>query len=59
MFRINGKMCISKGTYYEMYVFWNEQGIDYLKKFDNCGQFETVELNDTSLSSFTKGNGRL
>ena len=35
MFQIEGKMCTSKGTYYEVYVVWQEEGKDFIKKIDN------------------------
>ncbi|HPF12509.1 MAG TPA: hypothetical protein PKW08_12330 [Flavobacteriaceae bacterium] len=54
MFKIAGKMCTSKGTYYEVYVVWNDNGKDYMKKIDNCGLFHSQELSDTSLTDFYK-----
>ena len=41
MITIRGKLCISKGTFFQSYVVWNEGGIDKIKKFDNCGSFYT------------------
>jgi len=52
MFMIDGKMCTSKGTYYQSYVIWNEEGVDYIKKFDNCGSYKTAKLSDTAISDF-------
>lgn len=46
MFTINGKPCMSRGTYIESYVFWAEEDQAYVKKFDNCGLFLSVALND-------------
>ncbi|MEZ4874898.1 MAG: hypothetical protein R2793_05490 [Flavobacteriaceae bacterium] len=44
MFQIDGKMCSSKGTYYEVYVFWEEEGLPMVKKIDNCGLYHSLEL---------------
>ncbi len=54
MITLDGKMCISRGTFFESYVIWNEEGTDKVKKFDNCGSFYTAELLDTTLSDFYK-----
>ncbi len=36
MFKLeDGSMCISKGTYYEVYVFWKEENQPMIKKIDN------------------------
>ncbi|NOZ74568.1 MAG: hypothetical protein GXO90_04220 [FCB group bacterium] len=34
--------------YYEVYLFWRNEGRNYVKKFDNCGQFNHIEL-ETSI----------
>ena len=52
MFQIEGKMCTSKGTYYEVYVVWQEEGKDFIKKIDNCGLFFTETLDNTTLYDF-------
>lgn len=50
MFKMpDGKMCSSKSTYYSVFVFWNENEKNNVKKFDNCGAFETVALEDDDL----------
>jgi hypothetical protein len=37
----DGKRCVSKSTYYAVYVFWKEEGENKfsVQKFDNCGRF--------------------
>ena len=52
MFQIDGKMCTSKGTYYEVYIVWKEDEKDHIKKIDNCGLHHTSTLSDTSLTNF-------
>ena len=54
----DGRMCTSKGTYYEVYVFWNEGDTGMLKKIDNCGVFESVSLDDASFIDFAKSNSK-
>lgn len=43
----NGERCISKSTYYSVYVFWKiDEDKMSLQKFDNCGSFKpfTIEI---------------
>jgi len=54
MIKLNDKLCISKGTFYQSYVVWTEEGMDRIKKFDNCGSFYIANLGDTSISEFYK-----
>ena len=51
MFQLsNGKMCSSKGTYYEVYVLWKEiDGGTMIKKLDNCGLFFSLPLPDPAI----------
>ncbi len=45
MFQMSdGKMCSSASTYYSVYVFWKENEISNVKKFDNCGDFDAVVI---------------
>jgi hypothetical protein len=48
----NGRMCSSKGTYYAVYVFWEEGDKAMIKKIDNCGLFYSLELNDDGVMAF-------
>lgn len=56
MFTIDGKMCTSKETYYEVYIFWQEDGRPLMKKIDNCGLFRTVLLSNDSVFKFVADN---
>lgn len=31
-------------VYYSLYVFWNEDNLSYVQKFDNCGKFELISI---------------
>jgi hypothetical protein len=46
MFQVeNGRMCSSRGTYFEVFVLWKEEdGAAMIKKIDNCGLFFTLPL---------------
>jgi hypothetical protein len=48
----NGRLCTSKGTFYETYIFWQEEGKNYGKKIDNCGMFGSVELPDNAVYEY-------
>ena len=52
----NGKMCTSKGTYFEVYVLWTENGTTMIKKIDNCGLFYSVPLKNNELMEFVNTN---
>ena len=55
MFKLeNGRMCSSKGTYYSVYLFWEEGDKAMIKKIDNCGLFYSLELNDNNVMAFVK-----
>lgn len=46
------KWCTSKGTYYQVYVVWKEEGRARIKKIDNCSLYYTVPLEDSGLFDF-------
>ncbi len=52
----DGSMCISKGTYYEVYVFWREDNQAMIKKIDNCGLHFSVAMEDNRLFDFLGEN---
>lgn len=57
MFRLsNGTMCSSKGTYYEVYVFWREDNETLIKKIDNCGMFFSLPVVNEDILNFVKAN---
>ena len=52
----NGRICTSKGTYYEVYVFWKDGDKAMVNKIDNCGVFNSVLLDDVALIDFVNTN---
>jgi len=53
MFKLEeGKMCVSKGTYYEVYVFWKEGNQPMIKKIDNCGLYFSMPLWNSKILEF-------
>jgi hypothetical protein len=52
MIMLGDKMCASKGTYYEMYLVYEQEGMGYIQKVDNCGIFEKLTLPDTQIPQF-------
>lgn len=48
----SGKLCFSKGTYYAVYLFWKEKEKYMIKKIDNCGLFDTLELANSNVIDF-------
>lgn len=40
----DGSLCVSKGTYYEVFVFWKEGNQPMIKKIDNCGLYFSLPL---------------
>lgn len=57
MFQMDdGRMCSSKGTYYAVYVVWEEDGTSMIKKIDNCGLFYSIPLKSNELTSFVQEN---
>jgi len=53
----NGSLCTSKGTYTEVYLFWTEDdGSSWVKKFDNCGLFLSVELKKNEIHQYAEEN---
>ncbi len=52
----NGRMCTSRGTYFEVYVLWEEEGTTMIKKIDNCGLFYSIPLKSNELMEFVHTN---
>ncbi len=48
----DGSMCVSKGTYYEVYIFWKEEGRAMIKKIDNCGMYFSLPLSNSEVIEF-------
>jgi len=52
----NGKRCMSKDTYYEVYVFWKEDNVSMIKKIDNCGLYFPEALPENDIVKFYKSS---
>ncbi|SFU45441.1 hypothetical protein SAMN05216480_10432 [Pustulibacterium marinum] len=48
--------CNSNGTYFTMYAFWKNGKDSYVKKYDNCGGFNSLKLSDSKLINLYKKN---
>ncbi|OAB78945.1 hypothetical protein ULVI_10235 [Cochleicola gelatinilyticus] len=48
----NNQRCISKGTNYETYFFWEKDEIVYGKKIDNCGSYYPLIIENKDLITF-------
>jgi hypothetical protein len=57
MFKLkDGSMCVSKGTYYQVFIFWNENGRALVKKIDNCGMYFSLPLSNSEVIEFVDNN---
>jgi len=57
MFKLkDGSMCVSKGTYYQVFIFWNENGRALIKKIDNCGMYFSLPLSNSEALEFVDHN---
>ena len=57
MFQLeHGKMCVSKGTYYEVFIFWLEEDQAMIKKIDNCGMYFSMPLANASVLDYVDSN---
>jgi len=52
----DGTSCSSKGTYYEVYVIWNEDNRSLVKKIDNCGIFFALPINNVNILNYSSTN---
>ncbi|MCF6306727.1 MAG: hypothetical protein L3J09_02105 [Flavobacteriaceae bacterium] len=53
MFKLkDGNMCVSKGTYYQVYIFWKEVGQAMIKKINNCGMYFSLPLSNPDVMDF-------
>ena len=55
---IDPKECSNCYSENDIYIFWNENGKSYIKKFDNCSEFNTIEIFDFQPSEFLKNNSK-
>jgi hypothetical protein len=52
------KECESCYANKEIYVFWNEKNKSYIQKFDNCSEFNLIEIHNLNPSLFLKRNSK-
>ena len=52
----DGSMCISKGTFYQAYVLWKDGDRSWIAKFDSCGQYQPVKMDDNTLLNYYTNN---
>lgn len=56
----DGSMCLSNGTYYEIYFIWKEDDQVMLKKIDNCGLYYSLPVDgDLVYDSFIENVDQL
>ena len=48
--------CNANGIYFTMYAFWKDGKDSYVKKFDNCGRFNSLKLADSKPIELYKNN---
>lgn len=48
--------CSNCSDYYSTYLIWEENEIDYIQIFDNCGNFYPVQIQNKSILKFMKEN---
>ena len=52
MFKLPERVCTSVGTYFVVYVVWQEEDGAFIKKIDNCSLYYSVALSDSELYDF-------
>ena len=52
----NEKDCKNCYSENDIYIFWTEKGKSYIQKFDNCSEFNIVEIIDFEPMEFLKNN---
>ncbi|NHN25956.1 hypothetical protein FIA58_009745 [Flavobacterium jejuense] len=48
--------CNLNSTYFELYAFWSKGKQGFIQKFDNCGAFNTIALENSKPIIFYKDN---
>jgi len=54
----DGTTCMSKDTYYEVYIFWINRENVMVKKIDNCGLYNSVLIDNSNLFEFAINNSK-
>ncbi|WP_109437020.1 hypothetical protein [Aquimarina sp. AU119] len=52
------EVCLPNGTYYSLYAFWNKNELNYIQKFDNCGEFQPIIIKNSSPYEYYQNNSR-
>ncbi len=53
----NDSICDNKDwRYFDLYFFWNQNGERFVKKFNNCFEYEKVKLDSISFTKFFEKN---
>lgn len=52
----NEKDCKNCYSVNDIYIFWTDKNKSYVQKFDNCSEFNTVEIFDFKPTEFLKNN---
>ena len=48
--------CVRNGIHFTMYAFWKDGKESYVKKFDNCGRFNSLKLSNSKPIKLYKKN---
>jgi len=54
--KTNKKDCLNCYSKNEIYIFWSESHKTYVQKFDNCSEFNIVEISDFKPKEFLRKN---
>ncbi|WP_106793229.1 hypothetical protein [Aquimarina sp. Aq78] len=49
-------ICNKNGHYFTMYGFWKSGNNTWIKKYDNCGGFNSIKLSESKIMDFYKSN---
>jgi len=52
----DGSMCISKGSYYQVYLLYEDEDQGWIVKFDNCGPYQPVKMDGNALLDYYASN---
>ena len=52
----NKEDCPNCFSEYDIYIFWSENGNSFIKKFDNCSEFNTIEISSFNPIEYLKIN---
>lgn len=51
-----GERCDYSTEYYQVYVFWEDSLVSFVKKFDNCGAYTSVQMSNSPFFDFFEDN---